>query len=333
MKSITKLAEHKLICTVALLAALAAATGCHSSKEPSHYTYYTAPQGGAYTTEPSTTAKSESHIITAAPGTTNMVVPLYQESIAVGKREVDAGSVRLRKIVKTETVNQPVELRREEVVIERVPPGAPASQNQGQSLGQPFEQQETVIMLKREEAVVEKQTAPAGQIVVQSRFRGQQTNIQAQVRREDIDIQKVGNPQNVIIGQNVQSSTQATGAAESPGGEATGTASSATITQPGMLASSEPSALIGRQVQLSGLKVQNIFDNRVIALSSDGGRTFYAVSKEPVANINVGDMVTLSGKINKLSEAQISIMGEQAAQRVRSQPYYIDADKLQAMEK
>jgi len=258
------------------------------------------------------------------------VVPLYQESLAVGKREVDAGSVRLRKIVKTETVNQPVELRREEVVIERVPPGAPASQNQGQTLGQPFEQQETVIMLKREEAVVEKQTAPAGQIVVQSRFTGQQTNIQAQVRREDIDIQKVGNPQNVIIGQNVQSST---GAAESTGGEATGTASSATITQPGMLASSEPSALIGRQVQLSGLKVQNIFDNRVIALSSDGGRTFYAVSKEPVANINVGDTVTLSGRINKLSEAQISTMGEQAAQRVRSQPYYIDADKLQAMEK
>ena len=41
----------------------------------------------------------------------------------VGKREVEYGGVRLRKVVKTEVVNQPVELTREEIVIERVPAG------------------------------------------------------------------------------------------------------------------------------------------------------------------------------------------------------------------
>ena len=41
----------------------------------------------------------------------------------MGKRTVDAGQVRLRKIVRTEIVNQPVEVRHEDVVIERVAAG------------------------------------------------------------------------------------------------------------------------------------------------------------------------------------------------------------------
>ena len=48
-------------------------------------------------------------------------VKLTEEQVKVGKREVTAGGVRLRKFIRTETVNQPVELRREELVIERVP--------------------------------------------------------------------------------------------------------------------------------------------------------------------------------------------------------------------
>lgn len=37
-------------------------------------------------------------------------VPLAEERLEVRKREVDLGEVRLRKVVRTETVNQPVEL-------------------------------------------------------------------------------------------------------------------------------------------------------------------------------------------------------------------------------
>src|SRR5687767_5544246 len=48
-------------------------------------------------------------------------VTLREEELKVGKRQVEYGGVRLKKIVRTERVNQPVELQREEVVIERVP--------------------------------------------------------------------------------------------------------------------------------------------------------------------------------------------------------------------
>lgn len=309
--------------------------------------YYSSPRPGTYSGasyyEPSqeSTSRAESFnrnqtqkfMSTAG---TNIIVPLYQESINVGKRQVEAGAVRLRKVVKTETVNQPVELRREEVVIERLPAGAQGAQ--AQSFGQPFEQQETVIPVTREEAVVEKQTTPAGQIVVRSSFRTEQTNIQAQVRREDVDINKVGNPQNVIIGQNVQSSArpnEGAGAAESAGGQGTGAGSdSGKITQADMLSSSNPSSLMGRQVQLSQCKVENVLPGNLIALSCDGTQTFYAIPTQQGQSLNVGDMVTISGRVRPSSGSELSAnLGEQSAQKLRSQAFFIEADKIQIMEK
>ena len=43
-----------------------------------------------------------------------------RKNLKIGKRTVDAGSVRLRKVIRTEIVNQPVEIRHEDVVVERV---------------------------------------------------------------------------------------------------------------------------------------------------------------------------------------------------------------------
>ncbi|MES2572622.1 MAG: YsnF/AvaK domain-containing protein, partial [Verrucomicrobiota bacterium] len=53
----------------------------------------------------------------------NINVPISEEQVDVSKREVEGGSVRIRKEVHTETVNTPVQLRREEVVVTRVPSG------------------------------------------------------------------------------------------------------------------------------------------------------------------------------------------------------------------
>src|SRR5262249_51184645 len=150
---------------------------------------------------------------TVESGNANMVVPLYEESVNVGKREVDSGAVRLKKIVKTETVNVPVELRREEVTINRENATGPGP---NQVLAQPFQGGETTIQLKREEPVIEKQQMPAGQIVVQKRFTTEQRNVQAEVRKEDIDVAKEGNAQNVIIGENVHKGFRASGGASTP---------------------------------------------------------------------------------------------------------------------
>lgn len=59
-------------------------------------------------------------------GQNEIVIPLHEERVNVGKRTVDAGQVTIRKIIKTETVNQPIDLRHETLVIDREGAGAEA---------------------------------------------------------------------------------------------------------------------------------------------------------------------------------------------------------------
>jgi len=330
MKSVKNLGNSAL--TLAGVAGLALAGGCCTSGHHSAYYHHRAapayassmpeqppPPPPSPPAEPQPTGRSES--------AGNVTVPLYQESIKVGKREVEAGSVRLKKIVKTETVNQPVELRHEELVIDRESGASQPAQSQNQALGQPFQQGETVIRLKREEAVVEKQTTPAGQIVVQTRSTALQTNIQAEVRREDIDIVKEGNPQNVIIGQNVQGSAGA-GAAESSGGQTTGASSSGLITDPNALsATSDASTLTGRQVQLSGLKVRRTIGDKLLVLSGGQGSQIYVLNTEQGSTLKEGDTVSVTGTV-KPTSGDTGLSGE-AAQELSGKPFYIQAQKVE----
>jgi uncharacterized protein (TIGR02271 family) len=53
--------------------------------------------------------------------TRTIEVPLSAEEVKVGKRTVGAGGVKLHKTITTETVNVPVELKREDIVVERIP--------------------------------------------------------------------------------------------------------------------------------------------------------------------------------------------------------------------
>jgi uncharacterized protein (TIGR02271 family) len=206
---------------------LAMVAGC-CTRSSGQARYWSRP-GPAYASTGSTTsqqyeqpAQTEQYQQTQTGN--NVVIPLYEETVNVGKREIEAGAVRLRKVVRTETVNQPVQLRHEEVVIDREPGnGAASGQEQ---LNQQFQEGETVIRLQREVPVIEKQVQPAGKIVVQTRMAGDQTNVVSEIRREDIKVVKIGNPQNVIIGQNVTTSseTSATGAGSEVGGQNTGAA-------------------------------------------------------------------------------------------------------------
>jgi stress response protein YsnF len=64
-----------------------------------------------------------------------VVIPLHEEQLNVGKQTVNAGQVTIRKIVTTETVNQPIELRRERLIIDREGAG---SQNWNSSSSQSY---------------------------------------------------------------------------------------------------------------------------------------------------------------------------------------------------
>jgi len=319
MKSASSFPDRSVAITIAALVGLVAVTGCDcmgskkAKAEPSTYTGASTPPP-----EPTTTAHEQST-------TGNTVIPLYQESIKVGKREVETGTVRVRKIVKTETVNTPVELRHEEVVIDRQP------SSQAQPGDKAFQEQDFTIRLTREEPVVEKTVTSSGEIVVQTRQTSEQTNLTAQVRREDIDVARTGDSQNVVIGQNVQASSTPSGAAESPGGQTTAASDNTPITDAAMLASpTAASSLSGRSVQLSGLKVDQVMSDKVFVLTSDSGQKIYAVATSAPAGVKSGDTVNLTGTVRPTSSSASAGLSGDAAQTISVQPMYIEAQKIEA---
>jgi uncharacterized protein (TIGR02271 family) len=114
-------------------------------------------------------------------------VPLSKEEVEVGKREVSAGDIKLRKKVETEQVNVPVELKREDVVVERV--AASEAPSPGK---EPFNEEQIEIPLKREEPVVEKQTRVTGGVRVRKTEGAEQHTVQEKIRREEVDIDESG---------------------------------------------------------------------------------------------------------------------------------------------
>ena len=265
---------------------------------------------------------------TVQSGNTSMVVPLYAESVNVEKQEVDSDTIRLKKIVKTETVNIPVELRHDKVVIDRDKDTTGANQNQ--VLAQRFQEGETTIQLKREEPVIEKREMPAGQIVVQRRFATEQRNVQTEVRKEDIDIAKQGNTENVIIGQDVHA-FGASGGAGSPGGQVSASVtSSGPITDITVLTSpsAEVSTFANRPVECSRLKVRRVIGDRVFVLSGDNKQEVYVVAKQGQPSFSPGQTVTITGIVKPASEANAELTGD-AAQTLSSQRCYIEATRIE----
>jgi uncharacterized protein (TIGR02271 family) len=143
-------------------------------------------------------------------GQTEVRIPLHEETVAVGKRTVDAGQVTLRKVITTETINQPVELRRETLVIDRQDAGAQGSASSSASSASsggtaasgssaPFEEKTMTIRLQREEPVVQKQTIVRGNVVARRNSQTEQQNIREQVRRENVEVDKGNAGENVVL--------------------------------------------------------------------------------------------------------------------------------------
>ena len=148
-------------------------------------TYYgiSHPKGGQPAAAPDTPGIPPEH--RAVPEQATM--KLSEEELKIGKRQVEAGGIRLRKIVRTETINQPIELQREEIVIERVP-GEQAKAVQQKS----FQEAEVYIPLRREEAVVEKKERIREEVRVRKKTRTDKQQVSERVRREDVEIEPSG---------------------------------------------------------------------------------------------------------------------------------------------
>ena len=124
----------------------------------------------------------------AATDKDHVEVALTEESVKVGKRTVDAGQVRLRKIIRTEVVNQPVEIRHEDVVIERVS----ADQVHAGTATSNFQEEVIDVPLTREEVVVSKEAHVTGAVRLHKTEGVEQQSVSETIRKEDVEVVRDG---------------------------------------------------------------------------------------------------------------------------------------------
>src|SRR5215217_3464714 len=104
-----------------------------------------------------------------------------EEELRVGKRAVEAGEVVVGKHVETEHKQVPVNLKREEIVIQRRPVNREASATD-------IRDAEIRVPLTEEEAVGDKRAVVKEELVVGKRVVEDQKTVDADVRREEFDI-------------------------------------------------------------------------------------------------------------------------------------------------
>lgn len=127
-------------------------------------------------------------------GGDQVAIPLFEERVNVGKQAIP-GQVQIRKFTTTETVNVPVELRHEHVVVERVPAGQGGAASQ--DAGAAFQDKSITIQVQQEQPLVQKQTVQTGEVIARKDSQMQRVNVQQQVRKEDVQIDRNGNTANV----------------------------------------------------------------------------------------------------------------------------------------
>jgi len=302
--------------SVLIVSSIALIGGCCSRGAGKGGTgYYSSFEGTSENAAPATSPYAKPAETTATGS--EVVIPLYQENVAVGKREVDAGTVRIKKVVKTETVNQPVDLRRETISIERVPAGTTA---QNAPEGKAFQEQEYTIQLHREEPVVEKQVVQSGQIVAQKQAQTEQTTVKREIRKEDVAIDK-GNAQDVKI---------SAGAAGSPGGELQGKASGGEITDLKTLTqATDLGSVSDRKVQCSNVKVQQVVEPTLVTVGGEAGQpAVYLHLQQPIENLKAGDTINFTGTVKGPSTStQIAgTLSKTGSQSLNAQPFYVEAE-------
>lgn len=113
-------------------------------------------------------------------------IPIAEEELIVGKREVERGGARVRSYVRETPVHEQVRLREEHVDIERRP--VSDSRGTGALGGNPFQDREIEMTERSEEAVVAKEAVVTEELVIRKTAEEHIERIDDTVRRTEVEI-------------------------------------------------------------------------------------------------------------------------------------------------
>jgi uncharacterized protein (TIGR02271 family) len=121
--------------------------------------------------------------------TDEQAIPIVEERLRVGKREVDRGGVRVRSYIVEEPVHEDVSLREERVQVERRPVSDTAAR-----AGDGLLQERSIEISERgEEAVVAKDAVVTEEVVVRKTAEERVETIDDTVRHTEVDIDDTRN--------------------------------------------------------------------------------------------------------------------------------------------
>jgi uncharacterized protein (TIGR02271 family) len=115
-------------------------------------------------------------------------VPVVEERLNVETRQGEMGSVDIRKDVTTEQVNVPVDLRHEEVTVDRVDvQDRPVAAG---DMANAFEEGTIRVPVRGEQAVVEKEAVVTGEVVIDREVETERQTISDTVRKMRVDVEE-----------------------------------------------------------------------------------------------------------------------------------------------
>jgi uncharacterized protein (TIGR02271 family) len=125
-------------------------------------------------------------------GTT--AIPVVEEQLKVGKREVQRGGVRVFSRVVETPVSESIGLREEHVNVERHKVDQPISTTDTTA----FKEQEITLRETAEEAVVEKSARVVEEVVVGKQVSERQQKIQDTVRHTEVQVEQLGGARSAL---------------------------------------------------------------------------------------------------------------------------------------
>ncbi|MET0430350.1 MAG: YsnF/AvaK domain-containing protein [Microvirga sp.] len=123
------------------------------------------------------------------------VIPIVEENLRVGKRDVSHGRVRIRSYVVETPVSESVSLREETVHVERRPVDRAVTGNEALFQERTIEAEE-----RSEEAVVSKEARVKEELVVRKDVEQRTETVQDTVRRTEVDVDDERLGQDTVAG-------------------------------------------------------------------------------------------------------------------------------------
>jgi len=116
------------------------------------------------------------------------VLPVIEEELKVGKREVQKGGIRAYTHMTETPVEEKVHLREEHVHVERRPVDRAPNQTDRAA----FKEQTVEVREKSEEAVISKRPRVVEEVVIGKEVGGRTETVRDTVRRTDVEVEKLG---------------------------------------------------------------------------------------------------------------------------------------------